>query len=85
MGQGSYLDNASIMQQHGMIEQDDNEMVGLFLKYFVLSPTKNTPYGAASRKALLAYAEAIDGENPKLAFELQSWARHAEAKATADK
>lgn len=59
---------------------DEKRGCGLFLKYFVLNPTKNTPYGEASRKALVAYAEAIDRENPKLAFELQSWARHAAAK-----
>ena len=61
---------------------DEKNKRGLFLKYFVLNPTKNTPYGAASRKALVAYAEAIDGENPHLAFELRSWARNEEAKVT---
>lgn len=59
---------------------NEKQSRGLCLKYFVLNPTKNTPYGEASRKALVAYAEAIDRENPQLAFELQSWVRHAEAK-----
>ncbi len=63
------------------MEKEQQKHVGLYLKYFVLNPNKNTPYGAASRKALVAYAEAIDEENPKLAFELQSWARYAEAQA----
>lgn len=56
---------------------------GLFLKYFVLNPTKDGPYGQASRKALLAYAEAIDQENPVLAHELVSWARQTEAEIKA--
>lgn len=57
---------------------------GLMLKYFVASPTKDDPYGEASRKAMLAYANAIEAENPTLAYELKQWeigCRHAIAEA----
>jgi hypothetical protein len=46
---------------------------GLLVKYFVLNPTKNTPYGAASREALLTYAMKIELENPYLADDLRRW------------
>ena len=46
---------------------------GLVMKYFTLTPHKDDPYGHASRKALLAYADAIYGCNEQLATDLRSW------------
>jgi len=46
---------------------------GLCLKYFILNPTKDDPYGEASRKALKAYANAIRDENPDLFYDLFNW------------
>lgn len=40
---------------------------------FVLSPHKPDPYGAASCKALLAYAREIRATNPRLAQDLRNW------------
>ncbi len=48
--------------------------VGLMMKYFVLKPEGDTAYHRASRKAMRAYAEAIEKENPKMAEELVEWA-----------
>lgn len=48
-------------------------MEGLKMKYFVLKPKGETPYHNASRMAMLAYAKAIDDENPKLKQELINW------------
>jgi len=48
-------------------------MTGLQLKYFVLNPTKDDAYGEASRKALLAYADAIQDENHELAYDVRHW------------
>ena len=48
---------------------------GLLMKYFVLTPLKQSPYGEASRRACYAYADAIDQENPQLANELREWMR----------
>jgi len=48
-------------------------MEGLKLKYFVLNPTKEDDYGIASRKAILAYADAIQQTNSELAFDLRKW------------
>ncbi len=48
-------------------------MEGLKLKYFVLNPTKDDSYGEASRKALLAYANEIQGFNRELAYDLKGW------------
>lgn len=49
-------------------------MDGLVMKYFVLKPAGRTPYHDASRMAMLAYAEAIQNENPDLAKDLRVWA-----------
>ena len=49
------------------------DVKGLSLKYFVLNPTKESPYGEASRKALLAYAKAIESEDLNLSHELRQW------------
>ena len=46
---------------------------GLFMKYFVLSPLKNTPYGKASRDALLEYAMSIQKHDRQLSHELNDW------------
>lgn len=51
---------------------ESNE-TGLLLKYFVLSPAKQDPYGEASRTAARAYAAAIEATNPVLAAELVAW------------
>lgn len=45
----------------------------LTLKYFVLSPRKDSPYGEASRKALEAYANEIRITDPVLATEIKLW------------
>lgn len=46
---------------------------GLEMKYFVLKPKGDSPYATASRKAMAAYADAIDRENPQLATDLMVW------------
>ena len=46
---------------------------GLFMKYFVLSPHKNTPYGKASRNAVLEYAMSIQDHDPQFAHDLNKW------------
>ena len=51
---------------------------GLHLKYFVLKPRGGSPYARASRKAMLAYADAIEKTNFELATELRVWARKEE-------
>ena len=51
---------------------------GLYMKYFVLSPTKMDAYGKASREALNAYAEAIEEHDDVLAAELRAWRRRLE-------
>ena len=51
-------------------------MSGLEMKYFVLKPKSKDHddlYAHASREAMRAYAEAIQGENPDLAQELRDW------------
>lgn len=48
-------------------------MTGLEMKYFVLKPKGNDAYANASRKAIIAYAKAIDDVNPKLKQELIVW------------
>ena len=48
-------------------------MDGLKMIYFVLKPSGLSPYAAASRKAMLRYANEIGGENPILAKELREW------------
>lgn len=42
-------------------------------RYFVLEPAAENGHGAASRAALAAYAQAIRGEDPRLASALDSW------------
>lgn len=48
-------------------------MEGLQMKYFVLNPVKQDEYGAASCKAMLAYAEAIEQTNESLAIDIRVW------------
>ncbi len=48
-------------------------MTGLQMKYFVLNPNKENPYGRASRIAILAYARSIRKENRGLAKDLEKW------------
>lgn len=47
-------------------------------KYFVLKPragksATSAVYAAASREAMLAYADAIEGMDPELAQDLRAW------------
>ena len=46
---------------------------GLKMRYFVLNPTKNNPYGLASRMAIREYAEQIAKANPVLSKDLNDW------------
>lgn len=46
---------------------------GLQMKYFILHPTKDSPYGSAPRAAMRAYAAAIDREDPRLSQDLIAW------------
>lgn len=46
---------------------------GLEMKYFVLKPGGNDMYAAASRAALLAYADAVEAINIPLAQDLRNW------------
>lgn len=48
-------------------------MTELKMKYFVLSPLKDSAYGRASRMAIRAYVREIRVENEKLANELDDW------------
>lgn len=50
-------------------------MSGLEMKYFVLKPRGafDDPYAKASREAIKAYADAIQGENVQLCHELHQW------------
>ena len=52
---------------------DPLDHTGLSMKYFVLNPRKDTPYGAASRAAIDAYAQAIGHTNARLSLDLQDW------------
>ncbi len=56
---------------------------GLQTKYFVVKPCGafEDPYAKASRKALKAYASAIEDENPKLAHDLRMWEIEEQGKA----
>ena len=46
---------------------------GLQMKYFMLTPLKKNAYGAASRKALEAYAASIEDMNKELAEDIRKW------------
>lgn len=51
-------------------------MSGLRQKYFVLKPRgeiSDDAYARASRRAMNAYADSIEGENPGLANDLRVW------------
>jgi hypothetical protein len=52
--------------------------LGLLMKYFVLNPHKDDPYGVASRAAILTYADCICDANPTLAKHLNDWMNHIE-------
>ena len=45
----------------------------MFHKYFVVNPHPDSHEGYASRKAVLAYSEAIYGWDEELACDLRSW------------
>lgn len=55
---------------------------GLYMKYFVLTPTKSNAYGRASRMALYAYADAIKSENQQLAYDIIGWYMELEKSLT---
>lgn len=49
-------------------------MDGLLMKYFVLKPSGRDEYASASRRAMCAYADAIEATNAGLAHDLREWA-----------
>lgn len=58
-------------------------MDGLVMKYFILKPKakdRADVYALASRMAMLAYAGAVQSENPQLAKELVGWVTREEEK-----
>lgn len=61
-------------------------MEGLIMQYFVLKPGNEGWHGRASRAAILAYAESVRADNPKMAKQLEDWANAEELriKAKAD-
>ena len=56
---------------------------GLQMKYFVLKPRGafEDPYAKASRAAMKAYADIIEGENNKLCYDLHQWVIKEQGKA----
>jgi len=56
------------------VTKEDQEPRGWRIKDFVLTPFKKNAHGLASRKALCAYAKAIEATDPELAGSLRSWA-----------
>jgi hypothetical protein len=56
---------------------------GLIMKYFVLKPGGLSKNAAASRWAILAYADAIADDNKKFAEDLYLWVE-AEQKAAGE-
>lgn len=51
------------------------------MKYFVLKPKGSDPFAAASRAAMLRYADMIQGHEPRLAEDLREWALRENAEA----
>lgn len=49
------------------------ETTGLYMKYFVLKPRGDSTHAIASRCAMRAYAQFIEGEDPDLAKALYAW------------
>jgi len=56
-----------------------SENKGLEMKYFVLKPSGDNAYARASRKAMVAYGEYIERENPELAEDLYAWVKRCRA------
>ncbi len=56
-------------------EKESKDNTGLVVKYFVLKPKGDDRYAEASRKAMRAYANHIDGTNKYLASDLRDWAK----------
>jgi len=54
------------------------DQLGLLMKYFVLNPHKNDPYGKASRSAILEYAAQIERTNAAPADHLRRWVEDIE-------
>lgn len=61
------------------------EPEGLKMIYFVLKPSSDSPYGAASRMAMRAYAKEIRPTNSNLARELDEWAARDAKAVRSDK
>lgn len=93
-GQGSYADHMPMNRRSDLIEpseegmsqpakhtEKENHMDGLLMKYFVLKPAGNDRYAAASRRAMRAYADFIQAENPVLSDQLRDWARREGAES----
>ena len=64
--------------------------MSLFMKYFVLKPKGSDKFAAASRKAMVAYADYISAhaendDDRELARQLLEWAGNEFAIAHADK
>lgn len=57
---------------------------GLYMKYFVLNPSKTDSYGEASRDAILAYAHSIEPFNAELAKDLREWVAALEERENVD-
>lgn len=57
-------------------------MSELLMKYFVLKPRGSDAYAKASRRAMRAYAVAIEAENPELACDLDEWVNREHKAAT---
>lgn len=55
--------------------------MSLQMKYFVLKPKGGDPFAAASRAAMLRYADMIESHEPTLAKELRDWALNESAEA----
>ena len=62
------------------VMDEEIEMNGLEMKYFVLNPNKQDAYGKASREAIGTYAGEIYDENPKLSAALIRWLEEIEAR-----
>ncbi len=57
---------------------DAYQVSGLEMKYFVLNPNKMDVYGKASREAIRAYADCLEGTNQEFAEDLIAWVRAIE-------
>ncbi len=63
-----------------MYENEGVTMNGLEDKYFILTPTKDSPYGHASRIAIQEYARFIQDHNTALYNDLLNWLTDIDSK-----